>query len=78
MFGFRFLLHVVGRLVNAPVEDEEDDESGPVVADDEGRIEDGVLEKLKTKQKKISQKKKMHQIQNNRVEIRPHIAWLLI
>ena len=46
MFGFRFLLHVVGRLVNAPVEDEEDDESGPVVADDEGRIEDGVLEEL--------------------------------
>ena len=44
--------------------------------DDEGRVEDGVLEKLKTKQKKISQKKRMHQIQNNRVEIRPHIAWL--
>jgi len=40
------LLHVPGRVVNPAVEDKEDNERAPVVANDEGRVEDGVFEEL--------------------------------
>lgn len=46
MFSFRFLLHVVCRFIDTAIENEEDDQSGPIVANDEGRIEDRILEEL--------------------------------
>ena len=46
MFSFRFLLHVVSRFIDTTVEDEKNDQSGPIIANDEGRIEDGILEEL--------------------------------
>lgn len=46
VLGLGLLLHVVRRLVDAAVQDEEHDERGPVVADDERRVEHGVLEEL--------------------------------